>query len=446
MSREVISLHIGQTGVNIGNECWKLFCADHNISVVDGARVSDAIEDKYYSTFFSETKEKKYVPRAVFADLDPTYMEDLQRDYSSLYNHTCLIKGNEDAAGNYTRGHYTIGKEILDVALDRIRLLAEDCDNMQGFMFTHSIGGGTGSGFTAAVMDRLAVEYSKKIRMNVAVIPSSTYSAVVTEPYNAVLALHSMVELSDLTMIVDNTAIANICQKRLHNRWPTLTDINSVIAQAISNVTYSTRCPGLINTSLEEIKNNLVPYARLVFLSCAMSPYLATHRAYEKSLTVDDMTRAVFSGENSLCEINPQSGKYLASSLMYYGDLKAQEVQSALNDIRTSNTVQFIEGVKASMKCGIVPYQPSTAPNGTLAKVSKSVTMLANTTAMCSVFKKITNDAHGMLDKYAHFFHLAGEGLPRYELTLALEDMKLLAKDYDEIQSYTESDEEELPS
>jgi hypothetical protein len=72
--------------------------------------------------------------------------------------------------------------------------------------------------------------------------------------------------------------------------------------------------------------------------------------------------------------------------------------------------------------------------------------MLANTTAMRSVFKKITNDAHGMLDKYAHFFHLAGEGLPRYELTLALEDMKLLAKDYDEIQSYTESDEEELPS
>lgn len=327
--------------------------------------------------------------------------------------------------------------------MDRIRLLAEGCDNMQGFIFTHSIGGGTGSGFAARVLSTLGLDYGKKNRLNVAVVPSSTYSTCSTEPYNAVLALYNIIELSDLAMIVDNTAIARICQQQLHIRWPTLADLNVVIAQALSNVTYSMRCPSLMNTSLEEIKSSLVPYPRLSFLSCAMSPYVATRRAYEKSTTVNDMTRAVFSGQNSLCELDPKSGKYLASSLMYYGDLKAQEVQSALDDIRASNTVQFVEGVNASIRCGIVPYQPSTTPNGNLAKVSRSVTMLANNTAIKSVFKRLTSQARTLLNKNAYYYHLHWEGLPHDEIEGALADMENLVKDYDEMESYTGPEEDE---
>lgn len=33
----------------------------------------------------------------------------------------------EDAANNFARGHYTIGKEIVDLVLDRIRKLADNC-------------------------------------------------------------------------------------------------------------------------------------------------------------------------------------------------------------------------------------------------------------------------------------------------------------------------------
>ena len=37
-----------------------------------------------------------------------------------------LISGKEDAANNFARGHYTIGKEIVDLVLDRIRKLADN--------------------------------------------------------------------------------------------------------------------------------------------------------------------------------------------------------------------------------------------------------------------------------------------------------------------------------
>ncbi|CAB1329175.1 unnamed protein product [Coregonus sp. 'balchen'] len=43
--------------------------------------------------------------------------------YCQLFHPEQLITGKEDAANNYARGHYTIGKEIIDSVLDRIRKL-----------------------------------------------------------------------------------------------------------------------------------------------------------------------------------------------------------------------------------------------------------------------------------------------------------------------------------
>lgn len=41
--------------------------------------------------------------------------------YKHLFHPEQLITGKEDAANNYARGHYTIGKEVIDVSMDRIR-------------------------------------------------------------------------------------------------------------------------------------------------------------------------------------------------------------------------------------------------------------------------------------------------------------------------------------
>lgn len=45
--------------------------------------------------------------------------------YKTLFHPEQLISGKEDAANNYARGHYTIGKELIDVCMDRIRSTVE---------------------------------------------------------------------------------------------------------------------------------------------------------------------------------------------------------------------------------------------------------------------------------------------------------------------------------
>uniref|UniRef100_A0A3B4EA67 Tubulin, alpha 1a n=1 Tax=Pygocentrus nattereri TaxID=42514 RepID=A0A3B4EA67_PYGNA len=125
-SRECISIHVGQAGVQIGNACWELYCLEHGIQP-DGQMPSDKTiggGDDSFNTFFSETGAGKHVPRAVFVDLEPTVIDEVRSGtYRQLFHPEQLITGKEDAANNYARGHYTIGKELIDLVLDRIRKL-----------------------------------------------------------------------------------------------------------------------------------------------------------------------------------------------------------------------------------------------------------------------------------------------------------------------------------
>merc|ERR1711907_182801 len=121
--REAISIHVGQGGCQIGNGCWELYCLEHGIQP-DGQMPSDKTiggGDDAFNTFFSETGSGKHVPRCVFVDLEPTCIDEVRTGtYRQLFHPEQLISGKEDAANNYARGHYTIGKEIVDLVLDRV--------------------------------------------------------------------------------------------------------------------------------------------------------------------------------------------------------------------------------------------------------------------------------------------------------------------------------------
>ena len=70
--------------------------------------------DDAFSTFFSDTGSGKYVPRAVFVDLEPTVIDEIRTgNYRQLFHPEQLISGKEDAANNFARGHYTSMSHFL---------------------------------------------------------------------------------------------------------------------------------------------------------------------------------------------------------------------------------------------------------------------------------------------------------------------------------------------
>ena len=142
---------------------------------------SVGVENGSFNTFFSETGSGKHVPRAIFVDLEPTVIDEVRTGtYRQLFHPEQLISGKEDAANNFARGHYTgkcnrrlilfsvcnnlncciifdsaVGREIVDLCLDRVRKLADNCTGLQGFLVFNAVGGGTGSGLGSLLLECL---------------------------------------------------------------------------------------------------------------------------------------------------------------------------------------------------------------------------------------------------------------------------------------------------
>jgi len=434
--REIISIHIGQAGVQTGNACWELYCLEHGINP-DGTMPGDTTPGKEtdaFNTFFTETNAGKHVPRAIMVDLEPSVVDEVRSGtYKSLWHPEQLITGKEDAANNYARGHYTVGKELVDITLDRIRKLAENTTGLQGFIVFHSVGGGTGSGFGSLLLERLSVDYGKKSKLDFCVYPSPQVSTSVVEPYNSVLSTHSLLEHTDVAFMLDNEAIYDICKKSLDIERPTYSNLNRLVAQVISSLTASLRFQGSLNIDINEFQTNLVPYPRIHFMLCSYAPVLSTDKVHHEQMTVGQLTNAVFEPQNMFAKCDPLHGKYMACCLMYRGDIVPKDVTSAVASIKTKRTIQFVDWCPTGFKCGINSQPPTAVPGGDLAKVTRALAMLSNTTAIAEVFSRLDHKFDLMYAKRAFVHWYVGEGMEEGEFSEAREDLAALEKDYEQV-------------
>ena len=245
--------------------------------------------------------------RAVFVDLEPSVIDAIKTSkYRELFHPEQMITGQEDAANNYARGHYTVGKQLIDTVCDKVRRIADNCTGLQGFLVFHSFGGGTGSGFTSLLMERLSIDYGKKSKLEFCVYPAPQISSAVVEPYNAILTTHTTLEHSDCSFMVDNEATYEICTKHLGIEKPTYNNLNRLIAQIVSSVTASLRFNGALNVDLTEFQTNLVPFPRIHFPLSTYAPIISSEKAYHEKLSVSELTNAVFEPANQMVKCDPR--------------------------------------------------------------------------------------------------------------------------------------------
>jgi len=384
--------------------------------------------------FFSETSSGKHVPRALYVDLEPNVIDEVRTGtYKNLFHPETLINGKEDAANNYARGHYTVGKELIDSVMDRVHRLADNCSGLQGFFTFHSFGGGTGSGFGALLLDRLSSEYGKKSKLEFCIYPSPKMSSSVVEPYNSILTTHTTLEHSDCSFMVDNEAIYDICKKNLGIISPSFTNLNRLIAQVVSSITASLRFGGSLNVDLTEFQTNLVPFPRIHFPLTTYAPIVSAAKATHEQNSVAEMTYSCFEPGNQMVKCDPRDGKYMACCLLYRGDVATREVQAAVSTVRTKRTIQFVDWCPTGFKLGVCAEPPALVPGGDVAKVSRSLCMLSNTTAISSAWSRLDRKFDLLYSKRAFVHWYVGEGMEEGEFSEAREDLAALEKDYEEV-------------
>ncbi|XP_045625373.1 tubulin alpha-1C chain [Procambarus clarkii] len=434
--RECMSIHVGQAGVQIGNACWELYCLEHGITP-DGLMPADdtiGYGADAFNTFFSEMESGLHVPRAVFVDLEPSVIDEVRTGmYRRLYHPAQLVTGKEDAANNFARGHYTIGKEMIDVTLDQIRRLTDQASSLQGFLVFHSFGGGTGSGFTSLLMEHLSVDYGKKTKLEFAIYPAPQVSTSMVEPYNSVLTTHTSMEHCDVAFMVDNEAIYELCHKNLNVPRPTYHNLNRLISQIVSSITASLRFEGALNVDLVEFQTNLVPYPRIHFPLANYAPVHAAESVNHMQVSTAELTNECFMPGMQMVKCNPRNGKYMAVTLLYRGDVVPKDVNTAIQAIKNMKTVEFVEWCPTGFKVGINYMPPTVVPGGDLAHVPRSLCMLSNTTAIAEAWGRLDHKFDLLFAKRAFVHWYVGEGMEEGEFVEAREDLAALEKDYEEI-------------
>ena len=85
MVREVLTINVGQCGIQLGSAIWEQYCAEHGITIKGNN--SSVHDDGTFQCFFEETGAGQYVPRNLMVDLEPNVMDDVKTsEFSAIYH------------------------------------------------------------------------------------------------------------------------------------------------------------------------------------------------------------------------------------------------------------------------------------------------------------------------------------------------------------------------
>lgn len=141
----------------------------------------------------------------------------------------------------------------------------------------------------------------------------------------------------------------------------------------VSSITASLRFDGSLNVDLNEFQTNLVPYPRIHFPLVAYAPVISAAKAAHEANSVQEMTMSCFEPNNQMVKCDPRNGKYMATCLLYRGDVVPNDAHNAVATLKTKRTIQFVDWCPTGFKLGICYQAPENVPNGDLAKVNRAV-------------------------------------------------------------------------
>ncbi|KAH9414519.1 hypothetical protein DERP_008714 [Dermatophagoides pteronyssinus] len=448
--RECITLLIGQAGIQIGETFWDIIRAEHGIES-DGhldQQHKNRNENEILATMFNETSRNGYyVPRTVMVDNDPSVIDQIVSGPKgkNLFSSRMTVTGKEDAANNFSRGFYTLSSKLLSPTIDIIRKSVELCDSFQGFLMFNSFGGGTGSGFSARLIDQLETQFNhcdhRQQRLEFNVFPSPKLSTAIVEPYNALFRTHHSLIRSNLMFLFDNEACYDICQRQLNLDRVHYSHINQLISLVASSVTSSTRFGGPLNVDLAEFETNLVPYPRIHFPSASYAPISnPCCQPYDQSIKT--LTQFCFESKNRMIKYNSsatlhqskqqqqqskqENGKYITSCLLYRGDCQPKEINQAMIDLKRQEN--FVNWSPTGMKCGIASEPPKMLDD--IGQTNRSVCLLSNHTGMIECWRLLCRKFDLMYNKRAFVHWYVSEGMEETEFQEAREDLECLIEDY----------------
>ncbi|KAG9390172.1 Tubulin [Carpediemonas membranifera] len=407
MAGEVVSLHVGQAGVQIGWEYWRRLTMEHGIEPNGTVKPipDDAFVAERKDTFFSEDDHGLFMPRALFIDLEPSTINQVDSAAPLLYNPDNLLRGIDGdmsgAGNNWAEGYYR-GEKYEDLFLDMIRKEVSFADSVSTIQMTHSIAGGTGSGLGSFLLEKLRDEYRKVPVVSWSVFPHK--SDVIVQPYNCVLALQHLIDYADATVVLGNEAISRMSSEAAAEGMPR-TFNNGVIAEAMSLTTTPPRFPSWgPGGDMAQTFSLLTPEPMLHFLVPSITPLPTGYRAGTRITSMTNALSALMQPDSRLVDLQ-SAGRLISSVAHIQGNVKQTDVAPALAALKSDR--HFPRPVDWCMST-VIPQHVATSPFVT-PRARTVGCMLTNSTGVRHAFSGIVSGFDTMFDRKGFLHHFGGD-------------------------------------
>lgn len=372
----------------VGSEFWKKLCLEHGISA-DGTLQDYAVagEDRK-DVFFYQADDNHFIPRNLMIDLEPGVLNAIRSSpHRDLYNTENFFTSTDGggAGNNWASGHRQ-GAEHEDEVFEMIDREADNSDSLEGFVMSHSIAGGTGSGMGSFVLERLNDHFPKKLIQTYSVFPNWDDSPdVVVQPYNSILTLKRLTVNADCVVVIDNKALNSIASDRLKLANPSFSHLNSLVATVMAASTTTLRYPGYMNNDLIGLVASLIPTPRCHFLITGYTPITLQEGVNTgvRKTTVLDVMKRLTQASNIMVSANTRKGCYVSMLNIIQGEVDPTQVHKALQRIRERKLVSFIPWGPASIQVAISRRSPYVESSNKVAGL-----MLANHTSMAQLFSR----------------------------------------------------------
>eukprot|EP00484_Ammonia_sp_Unknown_P031068 CAMPEP_0197030650 /NCGR_PEP_ID=MMETSP1384-20130603/9839_1 /TAXON_ID=29189 /ORGANISM="Ammonia sp." /LENGTH=488 /DNA_ID=CAMNT_0042460037 /DNA_START=251 /DNA_END=1717 /DNA_ORIENTATION=- len=356
--------------------------------------------------FFYQADDQHYIPRALLIDLEPRVINTLRESqFKNLWNpENIYVDPSGGGAGNNWAQGYTLAVNKYELIMDMIDREADNSDSLEGFVLTHSIAGGTGSGFGSYLLEQLTDRYPKKIVQTYSVFPNDAdKSDVVVHPYNSVLTLKRLILNSDSTVVIDNTSLHRIADERLQlNNAISFSETNAIISNVMAASTTTLRYPGYMNNDLIGLIASLVPTPRAHFLMTSFTPLVIKgHKTQIQKTSVLDVMRRLLQPKNIMVSCGTKKGVYVSILDIIRGDVDPTDIHKSLQRIREKKIVNFIPWGPASIQVALSKQSPY-LKNKIPYKVSGC--MMANHSNISQLFVRILK-SYNMLRKRNAFLN-----------------------------------------
>eukprot|EP01112_Ceratiomyxa_fruticulosa_P016301 TRINITY_DN4901_c0_g1_i1.p1 TRINITY_DN4901_c0_g1~~TRINITY_DN4901_c0_g1_i1.p1 ORF type:complete len:580 (-),score=89.63 TRINITY_DN4901_c0_g1_i1:141-1655(-) len=432
---QVMTLHIGGAGINLGLDFWDILGMEHHNG-------SDTEYEK--RVFFSETIKGTFEPRSLFIDSnDETFSESKQ---TSIFSRsTSILHNNSTSCIDFWTGYSNVGTSMCSRSMEQMRRWMEKDGKPQAIMLMHSTGGGAGAGVTARILQKIRDQKLGKT-ISVSIYPHLRYEGNVgflsntsVATYNSILAMDYLSQYSDYVFTLDNEKLfsmpAQFWGTRIGDRFDTKI-LNFIPSHALADIACSLR-----NEIRSFDLNAFDLFPTLNHLSLSHAPIYPPEQSLEPS--VPEITAAACQSTHFLSKCSPNL-PWSSAILNFRGHLAPKDVMAAFGYIRSRRLLPTLDWSNGRMLC-LMNYERPVYPilNELIYPMRRRVTIVGNNMSAGYLPQELLDHSQPLIKNRAFFHHMLRAGFEEEQLFESVHNIQIIANTYDEALAPSPDEENE---